>query len=298
MEMSGLIGALVAVPDAGRRLTPFRDDLHRRGRLKDLRVDGRTHCIFDAGQGPPLVLIHGVGGSIYDWRHLLEPLSAGHRVIAVDLLGSGESDFPAREDYSIAAQARRLRGLLDHLGVHRASFVGNSYGGGIALRVAQDWPQLVDRLVLINSVCYAEHVPLYVPLASFPFAGSIAEIVPLGRRVRKAIGRCNRTVSILSDEELETYCRELHVPGRRRALIEILRAIIPPDRSEFEARLRRIGAPALLIWGAADRTIPVQLGRRLAAELPHAQLVELDAGHVPNQERPEEVLKLLRTFLP
>jgi pimeloyl-ACP methyl ester carboxylesterase len=105
-------------------------------------------------------------------------------------------------------------------------------------------------------------------------------------------------VSILSDEELETYCRELHTPGRRRALVEILRAIIPPDRSEFEARLRRIGAPALLIWGAADRTIPVQLGRRLAAELPHAQLVELDAGHVPNQERPEEVLKLLRNFLP
>src|SRR6185295_1383819 len=280
------------------RLTPFRDELHRRGALKEVQVDGRRHCLFDAGEGPALVLIHGVGGSLYDWRHLLAPLAQDHRVIAVDLLGSGESEHPEREDYSIAAQARRLRGVLDALGIRRAAFLGNSYGGGVALRLAQDWPDGVDRLVLINSVCYAEHIPFYVSLAALPFAGAVAETLPLGKTVQKLIHYCNRTVGVLKDEELETYARELSEPGRRRALVEVLRAIVPSDLDAFEARLRTIDAPVLLIWGARDRTIPVELGRRLAAELPNARLVELDAGHVPNQERPAEVLRLLREFLP
>jgi pimeloyl-ACP methyl ester carboxylesterase len=293
---AGLIDGGAVLP--GRRLTPFRDEQLRRGALRDLSVDGRRYCLLDAGRGPALVLIHGIGGSLYDWRHLVAPLAAGYRVIAIDLLGAGESDCPAREDYSIAAQARRVRSVLDRLDIRSATFVGNSYGGGIALRFAQDWPERVERLVLINSVCYADRIPAYVPLASFPFAGWIAEALPLGKTVRRAIHACHRTVRILSDEELETYARELRAPGRRRALVEVLRAIVPSDRCEFEARLRRMQTPALLIWGAADRTIPVELGRRLAKELPRAQLVELAAGHVPNQERPEEVLRLLRTFLP
>lgn len=280
------------------RLTPYRDEQYRRGALREVGVDGRRHCLIDSGQGPPLVLIHGIGGSLYDWRHLLGPLSEQYRVIAVDLPGSGESEFPEWEDYSIAAQADRLRALLERLGVGRATLAGNSYGGGVALRLAQDWPDGVDRLVLINSVCYAEHIPFYVPLAAWPFAGAVAEALPLGRTVQKLIHFCNRTVGVLKEEELETYARELSAPGRRRALVEVLRALIPADLDLFEARLRTIAAPALLIWGTTDRTIPVELGRRLAADLPNARLVELNAGHVPNQERPEEVLDLLRDFLP
>src|SRR5205085_12268811 len=91
----GLPGPVDGDVAARRRITPFRDELHRRGSLMDLRVDGRSYCVVDAGQGPSVVLIHGVGGSIYDWRHLLGPLSAGYRVIAIDLLGSGESEAPA-----------------------------------------------------------------------------------------------------------------------------------------------------------------------------------------------------------
>lgn len=280
------------------RLTPFREAQYRRGALREVRVGGRQYCVFDAGQGPPLVLIHGLGGSLYDWRHLLSPLSERHRVVAVDLLGSGESDTPEREDYSIAAQARRVRSILDELGIPRATLLGNSYGGGIALRLAQDSPGTVDRLVLINSVCYAEHIPLYVTLAAFPFAGEVAEALPLGKTVQKLIHACNRTVGVLKDDELEAYARELSEPGRRRALVEVLRAIVPSDLGEFQSRLRTIVAPALLIWGATDRTIPVELGRRLAADLPNARLVELDAGHVPHQERPADVLRLLREFLP
>jgi pimeloyl-ACP methyl ester carboxylesterase len=286
------------MPDPTHRLTDFRDDFFREGALRDICVDARKYCVLDIGQGPVLVLLHGLGGSIYDWRHLIRPLSESHRVVAIDLLGAGESDLPTGEDYSIAAQARRVKGVLDALGVRRATMIGSSYGGGIVLRFAQDWPERVERLVLINSVCYAESIPTYVYLARAPWAGCIAETVPLGKATRWVLANNDRTIDILSDAELETYNQELRKPGRRRAMVDVLRSLVPADPTEFEARLGSIRAPSLLIWGAADTTVPIELGRRLQRDLPDAQLHAVNAGHVPNQECPEEVLQLILTFLP
>jgi 2-hydroxymuconate-semialdehyde hydrolase len=289
--------AAAAVEVSGSRITPFRTELLREGSLRDVELDGRRYCVVERGSGPPLVLLHGLGGSIYDWRHLVRPLSESHRVIAIDLLGAGESDMPEDADYSIAAQARRVKGLMDLLGAERASLVGNSYGGGIALRFAQDWPERVEKLVLINSICYAEEVPAYVTLSKAPCAECVAETLPLGKMTRWVLRNSYRTVEKLSEAELDTYIQELRAPGRRAAIIRIIRAVVPPDTTEFVARLRSIRAPSLLLWGTADQTVPVTLGRRLATDLPNARLVELDAGHVPNQERPEEVLRLIREFL-
>lgn len=287
----------LAAPVRMNRLTPYRERLFREGSLRELRFEGCRFCVADRGRGRAVVLIHGLGGSLYDWRHLLEPLSESYRVIAPDLLGSGETDHPAGGDYSIRAQAKRLQRILEDLRVDEPVLVGNSYGGGIALQSAQDLPGRVERLVLLNSVCYADRVPAYVELARLPLAGFVAERVPLGNLTRWALGKRYPTVANLTDEEFDAYQRELRRPGRRRVLVEILRAIIPSDPESFERRLRTIAAPSLLIWGAADPTIPVELGRRLAKDLPDARLVELDAGHVPHQERPAEVLRLMTDFL-
>ena len=292
-----LLGGCASDLQRAGRLTPFREELFREGILHDVRLDGREYCVVDVGKGSPVVLLHGLGGSLYDWRHLIGPLSHRHRVIALDLLGAGESEIPESEDYSIAAQARRVRGLMDLLGVERGSLVGNSYGGGIALRMAQDWPERVDRMVLINSVCYPEEIPTYVSLAKAPCAECIAEVLPLGKMTRWVLRNSYKTVEKLSEEELDTYVQELRAPGRRRAIIQILRAVVPPNTTEFEARIRVIRAPVLLLWGKEDETIPLKLGRRLARELPDAQLIELEAGHVPNQECPEEVASLIGKFL-
>jgi len=186
---------------------------------------------------------------------------------------------------------------MDLMGVERGTVVGNSFGGGVALKLTQDWPERVDRLVLINSICYPENIPVYVRLANAPGAAVVAETLPLGKMTRWALRACYRTVEKLSEVELETYIQELRVPGRRRALIQILRAILPPDNTEFEARIRTVRAQTLLIWGKTDQTIPVSLGRRLLEDLPNARLFELDAGNVPHQELPDEVLKLIRDFL-
>jgi pimeloyl-ACP methyl ester carboxylesterase len=286
-----------AASESLHRLTPFREEFFQAGALRDVQLDGHRYCILELGQGPPIVLLHGLGGSLYDWRHLIGPLATHHRVIAVDLLGSGESDLPEGEDYSIPAQARRIRSLFEELAIGPATLLGSSYGGGIALRFAQDWPERVDRLVLFNPACYAEHVPVYVYLARAPFAGCLAECFPLSKATRGLLGTGDGTLESLSDGELDAYTAELRRPGRRRTFIDTLRAILPPDSTEFEARLKRITAPALLIWGRRDPTVPLVLGHRLVRDLPDAQLYEVDAGHVPNQERPQEVLKLLEGFL-
>lgn len=282
---------------SGERLTAFRQELAREGSLRDLEVDGRRYCVAELGKGPPLLLLHGLGGSLYDWRHLLRTLAAEHRVIAVDLLGAGESEIPESEDYSVAAQARRIRSLLDRLGVQRAALMGNSYGGGIALRFAQDWPERVERLILINSICYARDVPDYVSLVHWPFADCIAGTFPLRTMVAWVLRSSYKEPDKLSGEELEAYVAELGAPGRRRSVLQFIRDVVPRDATEFQARLKFIRVPALLLWGKHDRTVPLSLGRTLEKDLPDARLVELEAGHVPNQEIPDEVLRLCREFL-
>ena len=290
--------ASAAVGTATGRLTPFRTQLAKEGSLRDVEVDGRRYCVADRGRGKPVVLLHGIGGSIYDWRHVLRPLSEERRVIAVDFLGAGESEKPEGEDYSVAAQARRLRGLFDALGVERASLAGNSFGGGVALRFAQDWPDRIDRLVLLNSICYAEETPCYLWAASLPCAEGLAESIPLGKAAKWVLRGRFDTAASLTEEEFDTYLEEIRVPGRRRALVKTLRDVVPPDVREFESRLGEIRAPALVVWGNTDRTIPIALGRRLARDLPDARFVELEAGHIPNQQKPEEVVRLMKEFLP
>jgi pimeloyl-ACP methyl ester carboxylesterase len=289
--------AAVRPPLPGERLTEYRTELAREEALRDVEVDGRRYCVADVGAGPALVLLHGLGGSLYDWRHLLRPLAEERRVVAIDLLGAGESDKPESEDYSVAAQARRIRALLDRLGIERASLMGNSYGGGIALRFAQDWPDRVDRLVLVNSICYAKDVPTYVDLVRWPFADCVADTLPLREMAGWVLRGSYRDPGKLSEKELDTYVDELRAPGRRRTVLRFIRDVVPADATEFEARLRGVKTPALLIWGRHDTTVPLGLGRALEKDLPNARLVELDAGHVPNQEIPDEVLRLTREFL-
>ncbi len=283
--------------DAPERLTAFRRELAREGALRDIEVDGYRYAVADLGKGPALVLLHGLGGSIYDWRHLIRPLAEGHRVVAIDFLGGGESDRPADGDYSVTAQARRVRGILDALRLEKATLVGNSYGGGVALRFAQDYPERTERLVLINSICYRDAVPGYATLCRIPGAERVAEVLPLGRPTRWVLRGCYKTVEKLSEEELQTYIAEIGVPGRRAAIVRMVRAVLREDAREFQSRFKSIRAPALLIWGTADTTVPLDLGRRLARDLPEARLVELEAGHVAHQERPEEVLREIRGFL-
>lgn len=276
------------------RLTPYRTKLKRQGILKEVRVDGRAYCYADAGRGPVLLLLHGLGGSLYDWRHMMEPLSRTHRVIALDFLGAGESDKPRDADYGFAAQAERVRRFLDALGIRRATFVGNSYGGGVTLLFALRWPERVERMVLIAPACYAERIPLFVPLGRMPGVECLSKRLPVEPFVRFFIRSAYADPKKLAREEIDTYIAENRSRERLRAIFKTLRDIIPPNARQLEKQIKTLNVPAVIVWGKEDRTLPIELGRRLVRELPNAKLIELKAGHVPHQECPEDVLNGVR----
>ena len=279
------------------RLTSYRAALADAGRLRDVAVDDGRLCVADVGQGPPVLFLHGLAGSLFEWRHQIGPVAARRRVIAPDLLGAGESDKPPRASYSIEAQARRIRTLLDRLDLPRVDVVASSYGGGVALRMAIDDPRRVSRLVLVAPICYRERLPWFAAPCRLPGAAHVAEAL---RFPAWAVGLARRLsvhLASASDLEIQGLFGELNACGTRRALVGWVRDALRSDARRVQAGLGGMRAPTLLIWGRQDPIVPVDLGRRLARALPGARLVELDGGHVPHLERPREVLDLLLAFL-
>lgn len=279
------------------RLTPYRAGLAAAGRLRDVEVgDGRL-CVADLGEGPPVLFLHGLAGSFSEWRHLLGPVGASRRVVAPDLLGAGESDKPARGNYSIEAQARRVRALLDILDLPRVDVVASSYGGGVALRLAVDHPGRVSRMALVAPVCYRERLPWFAAPCRLPGVAAVAEAFRVPAWAAPLARRLSVHLAAASDDEVQGLFGEINACGTRAAMVGWVRGALRSDARSVQAGLRTLRSPTLLIWGRQDPIVPVELGRRLARALPEARLMELDGGHVPHLERPGEVLREIRGFL-
>src|SRR5690242_1116691 len=139
-------------------------------------VHGYRRAFVRAGSGPPLVLLHGIGNSAQTWAGVLDELAAHHTVIAPDLLGHGDSDKP-RGDYSIGAYANGVRDLLAVLDVERATVVGHSLGGGIAMQFAYQFPEFVERLVLVGSGGLGPEMSASLRLASLPGAEAVLTLL-------------------------------------------------------------------------------------------------------------------------
>lgn len=299
----GFVLALVCVACSGDRVTPYRDGLARQGLLKEVKVDGARIVYADMGQGKPVVLLHGLGGSLFDWRHIAPELARrGWRVIVPDMLGAGESDAPANADYSVRAQAGRVVALLDSLGIRRASFVGNSYGGGVSLMVATEWPDRVEKLALLDAACYPDGLPLdyYLLYAACQVPGipeKVIERLPPEPVACLLLHRLYYDASLITRDVVRSYAVEVAPSSRRQALVKMARCIKPPRLSRHLARVKKIDRPAIVIWGEHDSIFPVALGRRLARDLGTRCEVIANAGHLPHMEQPEKVVRLLEDFL-
>lgn len=258
-------------------------------------VDGTRLRLIDAGQGPPLILLHGFGASLYSWRHLLPPLvSAGYRVIAFDNRGFGFSDKP-RAGYDNAAYERLLVALMDSLRVPQAVLVGHSMGGAIALETAVRDPGRVRGLVLLGSAGLGVRSPLALSVVRWPLIGPILSGVR-GRAATAAVLRSTYgDPSRVTQADIDQYYAPVPEPGYPRAFRMVLR------RFRFDALTGRLGgvaAPALLIWGGRDRWIPAAIGKDMASQMPRAAYVVLpDAGHAVNEEAAAGVLPLVLSFL-
>ena len=258
------------------------------------------------GQGPPVLLLHGLGDSSATWSALLPELARTHRVIAPDLLGHGRSDTP-RGDYSIPAHANDLRDLLGALGIRRATVIGHSLGGGLAMQLAYQFPHLVDRLVLVAPGGVSWDVHQLLRLTALPGGGELLALVQVpavraalrwgGRRL--AAARRRPGAEIL---DITGALDALAGPGQRRAFVRTLRSVIDWQgqmMSMLDRNQLPDGLPVLLVWGDRDPIIPVTHAELARDAIPGSRLeVFPGAGHFPYRTDPARFLAVVRDFLP
>lgn len=270
-----------------------------------VRIPGGTLACTVTGTGPPLVLLHGLGGSRHTWRHLVGPLSVDRTVLAPDLPGHGDSDPPAG-DYSIGAHATAVRDLLMALDHPSASVVGHSLGGGVGLAFAYQFPERISRLALIGSGGLGPGVTPMLRAATLPGAGAVlGALSRLPRPVtRTALPMIARFPGLMAGEDavpLADSLAGLAGARRRESFLRTAAAVLDWRGQTVDARDRLdvlADLPLLLLWGANDRTIPARQQRALARRLARARAHELsDAGHYPQETDPDRVLPLLQDFL-
>ncbi len=271
----------------------------------EVDLHGHKAIYREAGEGPTVVLIHGMINSSRHWEGVASRLAQRHRVIAPDLIGHGDSATP-RGDYSLGAHAASIRDLLTVVGVERATIVGHSLGGGVAMQFFYQFPQRTERLVLISSGGLGPEVSPLLRGAALPGAASLLRLAvhpalvtglaASGARL-KAAGRSQGVYL----EAVARALRPLQEPGSRQAFLETLRAVIDVRGQRVSARdrLYLLGEmPTLIVWGERDRTIPLAHGRESHAAIPHSRFETLPrAAHFPLLEDPEGLAAVLGDFL-
>ena len=261
--------------------------------VEEVVLHGHRVRFRRAGSGPAIVLIHGITGSSRTWDEVIAPLSERYTVIAPDLLGHGESAKP-RGDYSLGAYASGVRDLLIALGLDRATVVGHSLGGGVAMQFAYQFPERVERLALVSSGGLGADVHMLLRAATLPGAEYVLPLLcaePLrdaGASVARLLGR----VGLRPGADLEEMARGFASLGdleARQAFVHTVRGIMDIGGQRVSARDRlylAAAVPTLLIWGERDRMIPVDHGRAAHEAMPGSRLIVYESGHFPHRDHP------------
>src|SRR4051794_24109288 len=275
------------------------------GGLHQIVLHGHRVFYRAAGSGPVLVLIHGITGTSDTWSKILPYLAERFTVLAPDLLGHGESAKP-RGDYSLGAYASGIRDLLIALGHERATFVGHSLGGGVAMQLAYQFPEHCERLVLVASGGLGREITPVLRAASLPGSEFVLplltddRIVGVGRAVGRLLGRVGLRVHTDLAEVLRGHA-SLSDGDARAAFLHTLRTIVDPlgQRVDASDRLYLAQAiPFLLVWGERDPIIPVAHGRAAHALVPGSRLeVFPNAGHFPHLDDPLRFVRVLTDFI-
>jgi pimeloyl-ACP methyl ester carboxylesterase len=281
--------------------TPLRNVELRRD---ETWLHGRRISYLAAGEGPVLLLAHGIASDSQAWRAALPLLARRARVIAPDLPGHGASG-KAPGDYSLGSLASSLRDLLVTLGYQRATLVGHSLGGGVAMQFAYMFPERTERLVLVSSGGLGRSLNPLLRAAALPgselvIAATIAPLMTLGRagvaslqrlglRFTPDLGEIGRGFATLADRE------------GRAAFLDTLRSVVnfSGQRVDASDRLYLAAAmPTLVLWGERDPIIPVWHGRRAQGRMPGSRLVTFaDSGHFPQIDDPHRFATTVLEFL-
>jgi pimeloyl-ACP methyl ester carboxylesterase len=271
----------------------------------EVRLHGHRVNFNIAGQGPPIVLIHGVAGRAAQWDETMLLLAERHTVIAPDLLGHGESAKP-RGDYSLGAFASGIRDLLVGLDIERATVVGHSLGGGIAMQFAYQFPERCERLVLVSSGGLGKDVNPVLRAATLPGSEIVLPLLAHARVLETAslVPRAFAKIGFRAGPDMTEIARgyqSLSNAEARNAFIHTIRAVIDPTGQRVDASDRLYLAskmPTLIVWGQRDRIIPFEHAYSAHEGMPGSRLEFFeDSGHFPQLDRTVEFSRVLGSFM-
>jgi pimeloyl-ACP methyl ester carboxylesterase len=271
--------------------------------IKTVTVHSIRIAYLDVGSGPPVILIHGFGGSMWQWEHQQQALARDFRVLTLDLPGSGLSDKPNIE-YRPDQLLDFFVGFMDATQIPEATLVGSSMGAGLAIGMALDHPTRVSKLVLIGGLpqqillkltspsmkrALESHAPSWVvSLGNWLFGGLMIESV-----LRELV----HDPALLTPAVIERSNRNRRRPGLIRPIMAARNAL-PLWETGFATRLTSLSHPTMIIWGEQDRVFPLSVGEELHHTIPRSQLVKIpDAGHLPQWERPDLVNSVLIAYI-
>jgi pimeloyl-ACP methyl ester carboxylesterase len=258
---------------------------------------------YEAGQGPPVILLHGFGACAYSWRYLGPALAGDHRVFTFDLKGYGLSDKPADGKYAVRDQADLVAEFIRTRDLHDLALIGHSMGGGVALmayfKVRADDPARIRKLVLIDSAGYPQKLPWFIRLAKMPLVGQVGGRLLSPRfAAYMVLRKCYYYKDKITEEQIDTYAYYGSLPGARDAVMETAQQIMPDDIDALTARYKTIRVPVLIVWGEDDQVVPLSVGRNFQRDIPGSELVILPkCGHMPPEEEAAETTRLVKAFL-
>lgn len=270
-----------------------------------LQVNGVRVAHYLQGNGPPIVLLHGLPTSCFLWRDVIAPLRASYRLVAPDLLGLGDTSGPLESDHGLRAQALLVEGLLDRLGMEEVLLVGHDVGGAMAQWLALERPRRVRGLVLVDSVAYdnwpvpiirhLRHLATWRPV--WRLAVKLGHTTALGFAA-SGFRQGVKFAGSLTPVEIEEYLRPHQLSrSSREHLRQLLLSLDPEVTQDTGRRLGTLEKPSMVVWGADDAFLSPVWGRRLAADLRGAELHLLpECGHFVPEERPAELAALIGEF--
>lgn len=270
-----------------------------------LDIHGKRRAFVKAGSGPALLLLHGLGADHTTWAPVIGPLAQRYTVIAPDFLGHGLSDKP-RADYTLGGYANGMRDLMTVLGIRRATVVGHSFGGGVAMQFAYQYPERTDRIVLVAPGGLGPEVTPLIRAISSPGFGQLMALLTLPgvRHVNTTAMRLMASTgwSLTRDlDEVADIYESFRDPRSRAAIRHVVRAVVDwrgqvvtmSDRAYLTAAM-----PMCVVWGEDDRVIPASHARNAGILAPEAR-IELvpDAGHFPHKDNPQRFARIVDQFI-
>jgi pimeloyl-ACP methyl ester carboxylesterase len=269
--------------------------------VRDVGTRGIRTRVLEAGSpdAPALVLVHGLFESHLAFEEVIGDLARRFHVIAPDLPGFGESEkpIPARYSYGVEAFAEAVADLIAAFGVGRASVVGHGLGGAVALTLAAVHAELVQRLVLIDPLTYPAAATFRARLPFMPVVGGFVFKQLWGRALFRATYRDEvfPPGTPLPLARIDRHYELFNTPAARESAHAVMRSML--DTRAVIARVSRVTAPTLVVWGRDDRRYPVAMAQRLAREIRGAKLEIMETGHAPHEEKPRELARLVAQFL-